>query len=122
MAQRNQGLVSDTLFIGMTRPPMKFGVTYSALLVNAVLTTETFVFTRDLLWLLAFLPIHGVLVLLCMYEPRIFDLLFLWARTRAPAIVLGNLRFWRASSYSPLLIDLPDRRGRRRADPQRIAL
>jgi type IV secretion system protein VirB3 len=26
----------------------------------------------------------------------------------------GNLRFWRANSYSPLALDMPDVRGRRR--------
>jgi type IV secretory pathway VirB3-like protein len=36
----------------------------------------------------------------------------LWGRTRLPAC-FANLRVWKASSYSPLTIDLPDRQGRR---------
>ena len=48
-------------------------------------------------------------------DPRFFDLLLLWGRTRLPAF-LGNLRVWQASSYSPLVLDLPATRGRRRAE------
>ena len=44
-----------------------------------------------------------------------FDLLLLWGRTRLPA-ALGNLRAWRASSYSPLTLDLPRAHGRRAAE------
>ena len=110
---RNQGIVADTLFVGMTRPSMVWGVTYSAMMVNVVITTESFIVTKNLVWLLAFLPIHGVLYLVCLYEPRFFDLLQLWGRTRFPALVAGNLRYWRANSYSPLVLDLPDVHGRR---------
>ena len=46
-ASRNQGLTADTLFVAMTRPSMLFGVTYSALIVNVVLTMETFILTGN---------------------------------------------------------------------------
>src|SRR5438477_5115223 len=36
----NQGLTADALFVGATRPPMRWGVTYSALLFNMVFTLE----------------------------------------------------------------------------------
>jgi type IV secretion system protein VirB3 len=111
---RNCGLTVDPLFVGATRPPMRWGVTYSALLFNMVFTLEAFLVTRNLLVLLMCLPIHGLCALLCARDARFFDLVLLWARTRLPA-VLGTLRLWRASSYSPLVLDLPDRRGRRRA-------
>jgi type IV secretion system protein VirB3 len=114
---RNQGLHADPLFVGMTRPPMLFGVTYAAMIVNLVATAEAFIVTKDLAWLLAFVPIHGLLWLVCLYEPRFFDLLQLWGRTRGMAWLGGNVRHWRASSYSPLALDPPDRHGRRRALP-----
>lgn len=114
---RNQGLTADTLFVGMTRPTMLFGVTYSAMILNIVLTVEAFIVTKNLVWLLAFVPMHGLFYLVCLYEPRFFDLLGLWARTRGASLVSGNLRYWKASSYSPLVLDLPDRRGRRRHVP-----
>ena len=121
-AQRNQGVTADPLFVGMTRPPMKFGVTYAGLVVNLILTMEAFILTRDLAWLLAFVPIHGVLYLVCLYEPQFFELLQLWGRTRGAGLVAGGVRFWKANSYSPLALDLPDRTGRRKALPERIVI
>lgn len=91
---------------------MRWGVTYAALLANLVFTMETFLLTRNLLTLLVCAPVHGVCTLLCARDPRFFDLLLLWGRTRLSALVT-TLRLWQASSYTPLLLDLPDARGRR---------
>ncbi len=77
-----------------------------------VFTMEAFLLTKNLPTLLLCVPIHGVCTLLCARDARYFDLLLLYARTRLPAL-FGNLRFWRASSYSPLQLDLPNARGRR---------
>ena len=93
---------------------MRWGVTYSALLFNLVFTMEIFLLTKNLLTFLIAIPIHGVCALLCARDARFFDLILLWGRTRGPAY-LGNLWLWRASSYSPLTLDLPDVRGRRHA-------
>lgn len=117
MSQTTTGLVRDPLFVGATRPPMRWGVTYSALLFNLVFTLETFLVTKNLLTLLVGAPIHGVCILLCARDARFFDLTLLWARTRLPAI-FANHCVWRASSYCPLALELPGRRGRRReAEP-----
>jgi type IV secretion system protein VirB3 len=113
MSTRNGGLTADPLFVGATRPPMRWGVTYAALLFNMVFTLETFLVTKNLLTLFVCAPIHGVCALLCARDARFFDLALLWGRTRLPAL-LGTLRFWRASSYSPLLLNLPNCRGRRK--------
>src|SRR5690348_18421002 len=110
------GVTADPLFVGATRPPMRWGVTYSALLFNMVFTLEVFLLTKNLLTLLLAAPIHGLSVLLCARDARFFDLILLWGRTRIPA-AMANLRLWKASSYSPLLIDFPNARGRRRAPP-----
>jgi type IV secretion system protein VirB3 len=114
MTQRNAGLIADPLFVGATRPPMRWGVTYAALLFNMVVTMEVFLVTRNLLTLFLCAPIHGLCALLCARDARFFELLLMWGRTRLPAIV-GTMRFWKASSYSPLTLDLPNRRGRRRS-------
>lgn len=111
---RNPGLRAEPLFVGATRPPMRWGVTYAALLLNLMFIMETFLLTRNLLTLLLSAPIHGISALLCARDPRFFDLVLLWARTRLPAL-LSNLRFWSASTYSPLTLDLPGKRGRRSA-------
>ena len=113
MSTRNVGVTADVLFVGATRPPMRWGVTYSALLLNLVFTMEAFLLTKNLLTLLLALPIHGVCALLCARDARFFDLVLLWARTRIPAL-LSNARLWRAVSYSPLPLDPRDGRGWRR--------
>src|SRR6202789_3116859 len=115
MNQRNAGLTADPLFVGATRPSMRWGVTYSALLFNMVFTLEAFLLTKNLLTLLLCAPIHGICMLLCARDARFFDLILLCARTRLPAL-FANWRLWKASSYAPLATELPDRFGRRRID------
>jgi type IV secretion system protein VirB3 len=109
---RNAGLVADPLFVGATRPAMLWGVTYSAVMLNGMCVMELFLLTKNLLILLIAAPVHGVCMLLCARDARFFDLTLLWGRTRLPAF-LGNLRFWKASSYSALVLDLPNTSGRR---------
>lgn len=114
MESRNAGVTADPLFVAATRPPMRFGVTYVAILFNAALTMEVFLLTKNLLVLLLALPIHGVCILLCARDARYFDLLLMWSKTR----LIGHfcsIRFWKGASYSPLVLDLPDARGLRRA-------
>jgi type IV secretion system protein VirB3 len=114
---RNDGLTADVLFVAVTRPPMRWGVTYAALLLNLVFTMEVFLVTKNLLTLLIAVPIHGVCALLCARDARFFDLLLLWGRTRMPSH-FANHRFWHASSYNPLRVDLPNRIGRRCGAPR----
>ena len=117
VTSRIAGVTADLLFVGATRPPMRWGVTYSALLFNLVFTMEVFLLTKNLFSLLIAVPIHGVSLLLCARDARFFDLVLLWGRTRLAAL-LGNLRYWRASSYSPLSLELPNVRRQCRADVQ----
>jgi type IV secretion system protein VirB3 len=95
---------------------MRWGVTYAALVLNMVCTMEVFLVTKNLLTLLLAVPIHGLCALLCARDPKFFDLTAAWCRTRLPAL-LSSYFFWSASSYSPLDIDLPTRRGHRRSAP-----
>jgi len=113
MSTRGLGLTVDPLFVGATRPPMRWGVTYSALLVNGVFTMEIFLLSKNLLTLLLAAPIHGISMLLCARDARFFDLALLAGRTRIPAL-LANARLWKSSSYSPLALDLPTGSGQRR--------
>jgi type IV secretion system protein VirB3 len=103
----------DILFVGATRPAMRWGVTYVALLINGMVTMEGFLLTRNLLVLLIALPIHGLFALLCARDARIFDLLILAARTRT-SHWLANWRLWGGASYSPVAIGFANVAGRRR--------
>jgi len=92
------GVTADPLFVGVTRPAMALGVPYAALLANAFLTLELFLVTRNLLWLLVAVPLHGLAWLVCLAEPRTFELLAVWAQVRARA-GFGGRQPWRAVSY-----------------------
>jgi type IV secretion system protein VirB3 len=92
---------------------MRWGVTYSGLLINGVLVVEMFLLTKNMLWLLAFFPIHAVLALLLLNDNRYFELLGLWGKTKGWNWSFGNSRYWKANSYSPTRFSLPDKNGRR---------
>lgn len=88
----------DTVFIALTRPQMFAGVTYPMFVANVVISTELFLLSRASLVILASLIVHGVFILLCVAEPRIFDLWF--ARlSKCPRI--KNYRVWGCNSYRP---------------------
>ena len=114
MTDRNPGLLADPLFVGLTRPPMRFGVTFSALLVNSLITMELFVLTKQLLTLLVALPVHGVCMLACARDARFFDLAMLWMRARVGSL-LTTFRFFRAASLGPLRVTWRMRPARRLA-------
>jgi type IV secretion system protein VirB3 len=92
------GLERDTVFVALTRPQMFAGVTYSFFIANAVIATELFLIFRSLWALAAAVVIHLVGVLLCVREPRIFDL-WLTRVSRTPRI--KNHAIWRCNSYRP---------------------
>jgi type IV secretion system protein VirB3 len=74
------------------------GVTYSIFVANVVIATELFLVFRSIWVLAAALATHGSSVLLCLREPRIFDLWF--ARlSKCPRI--KNHGVWGCNSYRP---------------------
>ena len=86
----------DTLFVALTRPQMFAGVTYSFFVANVVVATELYLIFRSV-WVLAIaLLLHGSGVLLCLREPRFFDL-WLVRVSKCPRI--RNYRMWRCNSY-----------------------
>jgi type IV secretion system protein VirB3 len=93
-----QGLERDTLFVALTRPQMFAGVTYSYFIANAVIATELFLVFRSAWVLLAALVIHVAGVLLCVREPRFFDL-WLTRVSRTPRV--KNHKVWGCNSYRP---------------------
>lgn len=101
-------MTADPLFVGATRPAMALGVPYAALLANAFLTLELFLMTRNLLWLVIALPLHGLAWLVCLAEPRTFELLAVWAQVRARAGFRGRQQ-WRAVSYGAFRATAPAR-------------
>ena len=92
------GLERDPLFVALTRPQMFAGVTYSYFILNAVLATELFLIFRSLWVLAAAVVVHLAGMLLCLREPRFFDL-WLTRIGRCPRV--RNYSIWRCNSYRP---------------------
>jgi type IV secretion system protein VirB3 len=103
MSARTDRTTVDPVYLALTRPAMIGGVTYAGVLVNAVVTLEAFLLTKNLLVLLLALPIHACLWLACLVEPRCFELGLAWARTSGRGW-FANRRAWRANGYSPLAL------------------
>jgi type IV secretion system protein VirB3 len=92
-------LTTDTLFVGCTRPTLVGGVTFPAFIANAMLTAIVFLGANNLLYIGVCIPIHAIAYLICANEPRAFELLNLWSKTKGRNL---NRRIWQSSSYSPL--------------------
>ena len=92
------GLERDTLFVGLTRPQMFAGVTYSIFVANVVIATELFLVFKSLWVVAAALVLHGASMLLCLKEPRIFDL---WLARVSKCPRIKNYRVWGCNSYRP---------------------
>jgi type IV secretion system protein VirB3 len=92
------GVERDTMFVALTRPQMFAGVTYSYFVANAVLATELFLIFKSVWALVIALVVHLAGVLLCLKEPRFFDL-WLARVGRCPRV--RNFAIWRCNSYRP---------------------
>ena len=88
----------DTLFVGLTRPQMFAGVTYSLFVTNVVVGTELFLIFKSLWVIGAALMLHGLGVLLCLKEPRFFDL---WLARVSKCPRVRNHQVWGCNSYRP---------------------
>lgn len=90
------GIERDPVFVALTRPQMFAGVTYSYFIANAVIATELFLIFRSAWALAAALVVHLAGVVLCVREPRFFDL-WITRVSRCPRV--RNHAIWRCNSY-----------------------
>lgn len=69
-------LSTDALFLGLTRPSMLFGVTYTYAALNGLASLMAFIVTGNFVYLLVLLPIlHLIAYLICLKEPLTMELL-----------------------------------------------
>lgn len=103
MSDKEDDLLADPLFVGLTRPTMIGGVTFQGIMLNMMITTGVFMVTKNPLHLGVALPIHAVFYGICAHDPRAFELLGLWFRTKFDNQLSRWFRpYWKASSYTPL--------------------
>jgi len=68
-------LGTDLLFLGLTRPPMILGVSYTFASLNGIVSLLTFIITTKFFYLLVLMPsIHLACWFLCLKEPRAMEL------------------------------------------------
>lgn len=90
---------SYPLYVGLTRPSMTLGVTTTGVGLNMMVCSCVFIGMNSLWALLPAVPIHGIMWLICKYEPRQFELLYSWAMTQGQA---RTRYFWGGgSTYAP---------------------
>lgn len=99
MAQENQDVHTDPLFVGLTRPAVVFGIHYYAFVAEVLIAAIIFLAVGNPFYLLLVLPIHGVLYLVSNNDPGKFGALAIWSKTIARS---QNTAFWGAASFSPL--------------------
>lgn len=86
------------MFIALTRPQMFAGVTYNFFVINAIICAELFLIFKSAWVVPVALAIHAIGALLCLREPRIFDL-WMTRVSRCPRV--PNHRLWQCNSYRP---------------------
>lgn len=68
---------NDPLFVGLTRPPMIFGVTYMYFVVNLLVSMMYFVATSDFKVVVVAGAFHGFSYVICQKEPLLIDMFML---------------------------------------------
>ena len=75
MSGKKVGYVDvDTLFAGLTRPPMVFGVTYTYVMVNMMISMIYFVMRSDFKVVLVAGSIHALAYTICLNEPLLIEM------------------------------------------------
>lgn len=77
MSEEKGVLEVDTLFKGLTRPPMLAGVSYSFMMLNFFATVAGFIITSKLWFFLIGFAVHGVGYMICKDEPLFLELILL---------------------------------------------
>lgn len=88
----------DTVFTALTRPQMFAGVTFTFFVINGIICAELFLIFKTFWVIASALVIHLAGVLLCLREPRIFDL-WITRVSRCPRV--KNHALWGCNSYRP---------------------
>lgn len=70
----SEGLPTDPLFLGLTRPPMLFGVSYFFAVINVMTCMIAYIGTTQFKYMAFMVPIHAVSYYICAKEPLFIEL------------------------------------------------
>jgi len=101
MAESEEFITVDPLFVGLTRPATLYGIPYFAAVLEFMIVTIAFLAVGNPLSLLAIVPVHGILYLVSSADNNIFAAIALWSKTNA---LCQNRYFWGVVTFSPLAI------------------
>lgn len=90
------GFVSHTLFQGLARPPMMFGVTYSYMIINGLFHLIAFIATTNFWIWGSFLAFHFIGKLCCYFEPNFIDIGVGYLKS---ICFCKNQHIWKVNSY-----------------------
>jgi len=89
---------TDPLFLGLTRPPLLLGVSYTFAALNGMVSLMAFVITSKFFYLLILLPgMHMIGWFICLKEPRAIELLM--AKTSKCSICKNRMYHGGTNSY-----------------------
>ena len=87
---------SNPLFVGLTRPPMLFGVSYTFALLNGMMCMLTYITTSQFRYLAIMFPVHFIGYYICSKEPLFIELF----KVRAEKCTRSKNKFYHgANSY-----------------------
>ncbi len=89
-------LVTDPLFVGLTRPTMIFGVSIQFAMVNMMMSVVAFIQTSGIGIIFIAAALHLVGYLLCFKEPRFMEL---YLNKASHCSMCPNKHFYGANSY-----------------------
>ena len=89
---------TDPLFLGLTRPPLLLGVSYTFAALNGMVSLMAFVITSKYFYLLILLPgMHLIGWFICLKEPRAIELLM--AKTSKCSVCKNRMYHGGTNSY-----------------------
>jgi type IV secretion system protein VirB3 len=95
----DEELISEPLFVGLTRPATLLGIPYMACVLNVMAVAVIFLAFGNPLFISFAVPIHGILYAISADDPGRFNAIYVWTITVG---VCQNRFFWMAASFSPL--------------------
>ena len=93
----NSGVLkADPLFVGLTRPPMIFGASFSFVIFNALGCMIYFIESSDLRAFLLLPFLHMIAYIICFKEPLFLELFLVRSQKCS---ICKNKTFYGANSY-----------------------
>lgn len=89
-------LKSDPLFVGLTRPPMFFGVSYMFAMMNGMASMMYYIATTDFKFIIILIGVHMIAYVICFKEPLFLELFLIKSQKCS---VCKNRFYYGANSY-----------------------